>query len=57
MRKFFTLAAAFMLFTVSGVAQAGTLTSATWAGSFQGTPFTLTTGGGSLVASGTSTGS
>ncbi len=54
MRKIFVLAAAFMLF--AGTAQAGTLTSATWFGAFQGTPFTLTTGGGSLGASGTSTG-
>ncbi len=54
MRKILTLAAAFMLF--AGTAQAGTLTSATWNGAFQGTPFTLTTGGGSLAASGTSTG-
>ena len=56
MRKTFVLAAAFMLSVLSGAAQAGTLTSATWVGSFQGTPFTLTTGGGGVTAAGTSTG-
>ncbi len=54
MPRILTLAAAFAL--LAGTAQAGTLTSATWNGAFQGAPFTLTTGGGSLVASGSSTG-
>ena len=46
------IAGSFLLF--AGASQAGNLTSATWAGSFQGTPFTITTGGGGLTASGTS---
>ena len=56
MRKtlFLSLAAAFLLF--GGAAQAGVLTSATWVGSFQGTPFTLTTGGGGVTATGTYSG-
>ncbi len=41
---------------VASTAPAGTLTSASWTGDFQdGTPFTLTTAGGSLIASGSST--
>jgi len=48
------VAASFLLF--AGASQAGTLTSATWNGSFQGTPFTITTAGGGLTASGTSVG-
>jgi len=39
MRKFLTLVLAVLWF--SGVAQAGTLTSTTWVGDFQGTPFTV----------------
>lgn len=38
-------------------ADAGTLTSATWVGDFQGTPFTLVTTGASLTASGSASGS
>jgi len=53
-----SLAASFLLF--AGASQAGTLTSATWAGSFQGTPFLATFGvpggPGGLMASGTSVG-
>ncbi len=41
---------------VSTSTHAGTLTSATWVGDFQGTPFTLVTSGASLTASGTATG-
>ncbi len=41
----------------AATASAGTLSSATWFGSFQGSPFTLTTAGGSLLATGNSTGS
>ncbi len=47
---------AVMVVFCAATAAAGTLSSATWNGALQGTPFTLTTGGGSLVASGTSTG-
>lgn len=54
MHRLLTLVAGFLL--LAGTAQAGTLTSATWVGTFHGTPFTLTTGGGSLIASGSSTG-
>jgi len=53
----FNLMVATSCLLLAGAAQAGTLTSATWSGSFQGTPFTLTTAaGGGLTASGTSTG-
>ena len=53
MTRILSLTAAFLLF--AGAANAGTLTSATWTGNFQGTPFTLVTSGASLTASGTST--
>ncbi len=56
MRLPLALIAALGLLLCSASAQAGTLTSATWIGAFQGMPYTLTTGGGSLVASGSSTG-
>ncbi len=55
MRWFLTLALAALWF--SGAAHAGTLTSATWVGDFQGTPFTLVTSGASLTASGSASGS
>ncbi len=52
MRFSVLMAAVFLAATSAG---AGTLTSATWTGNFQGTPFTLVTSGASLTASGTST--
>jgi len=48
------IAASFLLF--AGAANAAALTSASWHGSFQGTPFWIFTGSG-LTASGSSTGS